>query len=129
METLDAFDVVKKNQLYQNVSKCVVNLIAGIARVVVEQDSMNEADNEIMPILPHMLLKLSGKDFVEVLQTQKEHLLKIWTEVEIDAIEWESQEFKLAYQNKGPLKDALDNCDYKTFFQIGWNNVQNQFNS
>ena len=38
VETLDALDVVEKNQLYQNVSKCVVNLIAGIARVVAEQD-------------------------------------------------------------------------------------------
>jgi hypothetical protein len=36
VETLDALDVVEKNQLYQNVSKCVLNLIAGIARVVAE---------------------------------------------------------------------------------------------
>ena len=36
VETLDALDVVEKNQLHQNVSKCVVNLIAGIARVVAE---------------------------------------------------------------------------------------------
>ena len=68
VEILDALDVVEKNQLYQNVSKCVVNLIAGIARVVTEQDSMNEAANEIPPILPHMLLNLCGKNFAEVLQ-------------------------------------------------------------
>ena len=67
VETLDALDVVEKNQLYQNVSKCVLNLIAGIARVVAEQDSMNEAANEIPPMLPHMHLKLYGKDFAEVL--------------------------------------------------------------
>jgi hypothetical protein len=129
VETLDALDVVEKYQPYQNVSKCVVNLIAGIARVVAEQDSMNEAANEILSILPHMLLKLCGKDFAEVLQKQKECLLKRWTVVEIDAIEWEFQELKLAYQNEGPLKDALDNCDYKTSFQTGWNYLQNQFNS
>ena len=86
---------------------------------------MNEAANEILPILPHMLLKLHGKDFAEVLQKQKERLLKRWTECEIDAIECEFQELKLAYQNEGPLKDALDNCDYKTSFQTGWNYVQN----
>ena len=80
---------------------------------------MNKAANEIPPILPHMLLKLHGKDFAEVLQKQKECLLKRWTEVEIDAIEWEFQELKLAYQNKGPWKDALDNCDYKTSYQTG----------
>ena len=74
--------------------------------------------NEILPILPHMLLKLRGKDFAEVLWKQKEHLLKRWTEVKIDAIEWELQVLKLAYQNEGPLKDALDNCDYKTSFHI-----------
>ena len=102
VETLDALDVVEKNQLYQNVSKCVVNLIAGIARVVAEQDSRNEAANEIPAILPHMLLKLCGKDFAEVLQKQKERLLKRWSEVEIDAIEREFQELKLAYQNEVP---------------------------
>ena len=61
---------------------------------------MNEAANEIHPILPHMLLKLHGKDFADVLQKQKVHLLKRWTEVQTDAIEWEFQEFKLAYQTK-----------------------------
>ena len=77
VETLDALDVAEKNQLYQNVLKCVVNLIAGIARVVAEQDSMNEAANKIPPILPHMLLKLCRKDFAEVLRKQKERLLKV----------------------------------------------------
>ena len=119
VETLDALDVVEKNQLYQNVSKCVVNLIAGITRVVAGQDSMKEAANEILPIVPHMLLKLRGRDSAEVLRKQKEYLLKRWTDVEIDAIEWEFQELKLAYQNEGLLKDALDNCDYKTSFQTG----------
>ena len=71
-----------------------------------------------------MLLKLRGKDLAEVLRKQEERLLKRWTECEIDATEWEFQELKLAYQHKGPLKDALDNCDYKTFFQTGWNYVQ-----
>ena len=54
-----------------------------------------------------------------------EWLLKRWTEVETDAIEQEFQELKLAYQNEGPLKDALDNGDYKTTFQTGWYYVQN----
>ena len=93
--------------------------------MVAERDSMNEAANEIPPILPHMLLKLGGKDFEEDLQKQKERLFKRWTEVEIDAIEHEFQELKLAYQNEGPLKDALGNCNYKTSFQTGWNCVQN----
>ena len=47
---------------------------------------MNEAANEVPPILPHMLLKLRGKDFAKVLQKQKECLLKRWTEVESDAV-------------------------------------------
>ena len=76
VETLDVLDVAEKNQLYQNVLKCVVNLIAGIARVVAEQDSMNEAAKTIPQILPHVLLKLHGRDFAEVLQKQKERLLK-----------------------------------------------------
>ena len=71
VETLDALDVVEKNQLYQNVSKCVVDLITGIARVVAEWDSMNEAANEIPPILLHMLLKLHGKDFAEVYKIKR----------------------------------------------------------
>ena len=51
METLDALDAVEKYQLYQNVLKCVVNLIAGIARVVAEQDSMNEAATLAIPAI------------------------------------------------------------------------------
>jgi hypothetical protein len=55
----------------------------------------------------------------------KERLLKRWTEFEIDAIEQEFQELKLAYQNEGPLQDALDNGEYITSLQTGWNYVQN----
>ena len=50
METVDGLDVVENDLLYQNVSNCVVNLIAGLARVVAEQDSMNDAANEVPPI-------------------------------------------------------------------------------
>ena len=67
MESIDALDVVEKNQLNQNVSKCVVNLIVGIARGLTEQDSMKDTANEISPILPHTLLKLHWQDFAEVL--------------------------------------------------------------
>ena len=56
-------------------------------------------------------------------------MLKRWSEVEIDAIEHEFQELKLAYQYEGPLKDALDNCDYKTSFQTGWNYWQDLIGS
>ena len=47
---------------------------------------MNEAANEIPPILPHMLLKLCGKNFAKVLRKQKECLLRRWTDIEINAI-------------------------------------------
>ena len=71
METVDGLDVVENDLLYQNVSNCVVNLIAGLARVVAEQDSMNDATNEILPISSHMLLKYVGKTLQKFCKNKK----------------------------------------------------------
>jgi hypothetical protein len=74
VETIDALDGIKKNQLYQ---KCHVNLIVGIAIMVAEQDSMKDTANEILSILPHILLILHGKDVSEVLRKKRASVKKM----------------------------------------------------
>jgi hypothetical protein len=100
----------------QDVSKCVVDLIARIAHVVAERDSSNEAAEEIPPVLPHMLVKLRGGNFSQVLRIQRNRLLKKWSQVEINDIELEFQGLNMAYQNEEALKNVLDRCDHYTTF-------------
>ena len=96
---------------------------------VVERDSSNEAAEEIPPVLPHLLVKLRGREFSRVLRIQRNRLLKTWSQVEINDIELEFQGLKMAYQNEEALKNVLDGCDHTTGFSEGWNYVQNRFNS
>lgn len=130
MEAIAELGVEATHIFCQDVSKCVVNLIARIADVVAERDSSNEsAADEIPPVLPHLLVKLRGRDFSQVLRIQRNRLLKTWSQVEINDIELEFQGLKMAYQNEEALKNVLNGCDHTTGFSEGWNYVQNRFNS
>ena len=44
----------------KNVATCAVNLMAGIASIVAERDSRNDAADYMPPVLPHQLVKLQG---------------------------------------------------------------------
>jgi hypothetical protein len=47
----------------KSIATCSVNLIAGLARIVAELDSRNDAADFIPLVLPHQLACLRGQDF------------------------------------------------------------------
>jgi hypothetical protein len=44
----------------KSIATCYVNLIAGLANIVAERDSVNDAAESMPPVLPHQLVKLRG---------------------------------------------------------------------
>ena len=93
----------------------MVNLIAAIKEVTAEQDSSNSATDEIPPVLPHMLVKMHGRDFARIIWEQRSHLLLgPWTETTIEQIEHEFQQLQSAYLSEPNLKRVLDECDNMT---------------
>ena len=90
---------------------------------------MNQAANSLPPVLPHILVKLRGREFAVIVIEQKMRLSERWTDVQIDAIELDFQALKLAYEGEDPLKDSLDACNWSTTFESGWALLRNRFPS
>jgi hypothetical protein len=104
-------------------------LIAGLANIVAEQNSMNEAAEKVPPVLPHQLVTLKGREFPSILQNQRSHLSERWINVQIDAIELDLQALCDACESEDLLKGALDSCDHTTSFETAWNYAHNRFQS
>ncbi|CAI5725361.1 unnamed protein product [Hyaloperonospora brassicae] len=61
--------------LANNVSKGLLNLIAGLDEVVAEQNSLKGLSLDVLPpVLPHELVKLNGRDFTAIVCVQRECL-------------------------------------------------------
>jgi 7,8-dihydro-6-hydroxymethylpterin-pyrophosphokinase len=58
----------------KSISTCSVNLIAGLANIVAERDSVNDAAKSMPPVLPHELVKLRGREFANIIVQQKDRL-------------------------------------------------------
>ena len=93
----------EKQLIFCNVSKCAVNLIAGLANIVAERNSMNEAAEKVPPVLPHQFLTLRGREFASILQNQRSCLSERWTDFQIDAIELDFQALCDAYESEDSL--------------------------
>ena len=63
ISSMEAVDDEIVDAVVKNVATCAVNLMTGIASVVAESDSMNDAADYMPPFLPHQLVKLQGRDF------------------------------------------------------------------
>ena len=47
----------------------------------------------------------------------------------VTIVESQHRQLVSAYQNESALKLALDKCDYRTSFEIGWGIVEGRFNA
>ncbi|CAI5717463.1 unnamed protein product [Hyaloperonospora brassicae] len=99
--------------LARNLSKGLLNLIAGLDEVVAERNSLNGVSSDVLPpVLPHELVTLNGRDFTAIVRAQRERLAARWVpisaEATMDYIETEFRDLKNAYRNETPLRNALD---------------------
>jgi hypothetical protein len=60
VETLQNLENEEKQLIFCTVSKCAVNLIAGLANIVAEGNSLNEAVEKVPHELPHQFIALRG---------------------------------------------------------------------
>ena len=73
-------------EVIMSIATCSVNLIAGLANIVAERDSRNDAAESMPPVLPHQLVKLRGREFTNIIMQQKDRLNVRWSVNMIDHI-------------------------------------------
>ena len=117
---MDEIGVDKKAVVVKSLATCSVKLIAGLARIVAERDSRNDAADAMPPVLPHLFVKLRGQEFADVIRRQRCCLSMRWNMHKIEHIEQDFEGLLGAYQRERPLKEVLDQCSKKTTFDEGW---------
>ncbi|KAI9905193.1 hypothetical protein PsorP6_013752 [Peronosclerospora sorghi] len=88
--------------LARNLSKGLLNLIAGLDEVVAERNSLNGVSLDVLPpVLPHELVTMNGRAFTAIVSTQSEHLDARWApssaEATMEYIETEFRDLRNAY--------------------------------
>jgi hypothetical protein len=111
----------------KSVATCSVNLIAALASIVAERDSLNIASHSLPPVVPHQLVKLRGLEFADVVLKQKDRLSARWSLQKIERIERDFEGLRGAYDREPLLKQVLDKCNSTTSFDKGWSYVSNRF--
>jgi hypothetical protein len=82
METIESIGAQRRQPLCYNLSKCMMNLIKGIAAVTAERDTSNEAAEEnLTHVLPHKIFKLHGAKFAAMIRKQHK-----WLQEQVSAV-------------------------------------------
>lgn len=108
------------NETAKGLCKGVLNLIENIKKIVAERDSKNGASDQLPPVLPHQLVKLSGKEFSKILQKQKERLQARYGKHKWYEVEKEFQSLKSMHSRDTEIREKLELCTSSTNFKDGW---------
>ena len=68
---------------------------------------MKTTDDDLLPVLPHVLVRLQPRDFAVIVRRFRDRLQLCWDEGSIAGIEIDFREFKMAVQTDEPLAAEL----------------------
>jgi hypothetical protein len=75
MGAMEKIDLDEMALVVKSVATCSVNLIAALASIVAERDSLTS--RSLPPVVPHQLVKLRGLEFSDVVLKQKDDCLRV----------------------------------------------------
>jgi hypothetical protein len=85
----------------------MLQLVAGTSKVVAERDSRNSPADELPPVLPVDLCNVASRDFTSSLQKQNLRLKQKLTDEQIEKIEQEFQDLRIAFREQDGLQQSL----------------------
>ena len=128
VESFDKLSIEERQLVTWSVEEVLVCLIDGISNIVVEWDNLNtSSDLETPPCLPHELVRLSGHDFAELLQSQQRRIVTTFNEQGLDGLQDEFCELVCMYQRNGTIRAGLDTYTSKDSFVGEARNLETQF--
>ena len=119
-DCLDEIEEVDRFEVVSSIGEFVVHTVDGILDIQAERDNRNQAGEDLPPVLPHELIKLRGKEFIDIVSRHRPHLQHHWEPESLDKLEREFNQLLLKYKSEPLFKLALDNCNNDTSFTAGW---------
>jgi hypothetical protein len=119
-----------QHKVIQSIGQLATTIVEGIVNIQVERDAKNHAADDIPPVLPHELVKISTAHYGNtVVDEHLEQLKHSWTSEDIAEIENQHRQLCTAYRSEPALKSALDSYGETgtISFETGWSIVEGRF--
>jgi hypothetical protein len=129
-KTLQGLSDELHRKVIQSIGQLITRIVEGIINIQAERNERNHAADDLPPVLPHELVKLSTRNYGNtVVDLHLEQLHHSWKEEDIAEIENEHRRLRIAYQTEPVLKSALDVYEATgiTSFETGWALVEGRF--
>ena len=128
--TLQALNDELHRKVLHSIGHLATSIVDGIVNIQVERNERNNADDDLPPVLPHELVKISTSDFGNtIVDTHLPQLRHSWSDETIMEIENQHRQLCIAYCKEPTLKSALDKyeeVDIKSF-DTAWAIVKGRF--
>ncbi|KAH6567445.1 hypothetical protein BASA50_003292 [Batrachochytrium salamandrivorans] len=128
LETLDTLSQDDVSMLVTAIAQMLCQLAQGLHAVVAERDCVNDAGEELPPVLPHQLARVDVRRFSSILNAHKTRIQAKFDDQQIDELNQQFVMFLRAYREERAFKDAIDQCDnFKTDFKEAWSLTNGRF--
>ena len=128
--TLQALDDELHRKVLHSIGHLSTSIMEGIVNIQAERNERNNADDDLPPVLPHELVKISTSDFGNtIVDMHLPQLQHSWNEETIAEIETQHRQLHIAYCEELALKSALDKYEEVSIksFDTAWAIVDGRF--
>ena len=128
--TLQALDDELHRKVLHSIGHLSTSIMEGIVNIQAERNERNNADDDLPPVLPHELVKISTSDFGNtIVDMHLPQLQHSWNEETIAEIETQHRQLRIAYCEELALKSALDKYEEVSIksFDTAWAIVDGRF--
>ena len=130
-QTLQTLDDELHRKVLHSIDYLTISIVEGIINIQAERNERNNADDDLPPVLPHELVKLSTSDFgKKIVDIHLQQLRHSWNERTIAEIEIQHRQLSIAYRQEPALKSALDKYSEEVSiksFDTAWAIVEGRF--
>lgn len=92
-------------------------IVIGISKVCAERDDRNSSADELPPVLPLDLCSVHSRDFMACLQQQRIRLKQKFSDEEVEQIDRQFRQLRLAFTEQRGFSDMLQNAQGGTTVQ------------
>jgi len=128
--TLQTLDDDLHRKVLHSIGQLTTSIVEGIVNIQVERNNKNHADDDLPPVLPYELVKISTADYGNsVVDIHLQQLKHSWSDETIAEIENQHRQLSIAYREEPALKSALDTYERIAIksFDTAWAIVDGRF--
>ena len=130
MEKVALIDAPGVERIVKAVANLYVSYAAGIDSIASGQNTENESNEALPPVVPRQLAALSYSGFCSIVRTHQERLVATgWSATCLDVMEQEHQDLVRYFAGKPSLYAALSSFNNNVSFDAGWSVVKGLFES